>query len=190
MESRISYWDNTGKYQTDLDRLTKEHMPESGEAETIEGELIRAVNRLYYEYCNNGNCNAAEREHKEEFTNCHECGGSGKEEQEFENDEGECEMEEVDCPYCDGEGGEMEEWTEDPEISEFYCGFLTLIEKEVKCIEEADAVRKLIVDPIKHYNYDFDQKEMDVYNNLTDKVVEFVLRQEKAQAFRPFKTGE
>ena len=187
MEARISYWDNTGKYQEDLDRLTKKLMPAQGEAETIEGELIRAVNRLYYEYCNNGNCNAAERETKEEWNECTECNGSGRIENEFENDEGEWETEEVDCPHCCGEGGENEEWLEDPEISEFYCNFISLIEKEVGCNDETAALRKLIVDPTKHYNYSYDQEEMDIYNIVTDKVVEFVLAQEKIESFRSYK---
>ena len=99
------------------------------------------------------------RETKEEWNECTECDGSGKIEEEFENDEGEWETEEIDCPHCDGEGGHTEEWTEDPEISEFYCNFLTLIENEVGCKKEAEAVRLLITNPLKHYNYDFDQPE-------------------------------
>ena len=55
-----SYWNNNGAYQEEGDRLYEEMVPASGSASTLNGELIRAINRLFYEYCNNGNCNAAE----------------------------------------------------------------------------------------------------------------------------------
>lgn len=55
-----SYWNNNGAYQEEGDRLYAEMVPDSGSASTLNGELIRAINRLFYEYCNNGNCNAAE----------------------------------------------------------------------------------------------------------------------------------
>ena len=52
-----SYWNNEGAYQKELDELS-EKMPVCGAADTLNGELVRAANRLYYDYCNNGNCNA------------------------------------------------------------------------------------------------------------------------------------
>lgn len=39
-------------------QLWDKYVPAKGGADTIEGECIRAVGRLYYEWCNNGNCNA------------------------------------------------------------------------------------------------------------------------------------
>jgi hypothetical protein len=33
-------------------------VPPTGAAATVNGELIRGINRLFYEYLNNGNCNA------------------------------------------------------------------------------------------------------------------------------------
>lgn len=53
------YWDEDGAWKKEFDELTKE-MPVTGSAETLNGELVRAINRLYWDYCNNGNGNAAE----------------------------------------------------------------------------------------------------------------------------------
>lgn len=53
-----SYWNNEGAYEKEANELYNELVPPMGEAETVNGELVRIVNRLYYEYCNNGNMNA------------------------------------------------------------------------------------------------------------------------------------
>ena len=55
-----SYWNSNGAYQAEYDKLYGELVPASGSAETLKGELIRAISRLVYEHCNNGNCNARE----------------------------------------------------------------------------------------------------------------------------------
>lgn len=51
------YWDEGGAWRKEFDKLV-EKMPATGSAETLNGELVRAVNRLYWDYCNNGNGNA------------------------------------------------------------------------------------------------------------------------------------
>lgn len=53
------YWDEGGAWKDEFDELTA-MMPDTGSATTLNGELVRAINRLYYDYCNNGNMNAAE----------------------------------------------------------------------------------------------------------------------------------
>lgn len=53
-----SYWNHNGAYQTEGDALYEKLVPARGAAETVHGELIRGINRLTYEYLNNGNCNA------------------------------------------------------------------------------------------------------------------------------------
>jgi hypothetical protein len=171
-DARISYWDGNGKYQKEYDRLWKELVPASGEAETEEGELIRAVGRLFYEYCNNGNCNAAEREQE----SCDYCYGSGEIENPYydEDDEDGYEDEYEECAYCDG--GYVDG---DLELDDFYGGFLDLIDEKVGCTKEVDDVRKLILNDSLHYNYTYSQEEMDVYNRLVDKVVEYILKQEE-----------
>ena len=50
------YWAEKGKHQAELNRITA-LVPDSGPAETLEGELLRSVTRLYYDYYNNGMCN-------------------------------------------------------------------------------------------------------------------------------------
>ena len=52
------YWNNEGAYEQEFSQLTNELMPSTGRAEYLVGEVVRAANRLYYEYCNNGNMNA------------------------------------------------------------------------------------------------------------------------------------
>ncbi len=53
-----SYWNNEGSYQKESDELWEQLVPREGEADTVNGELIRIAHRLYHEYCNNGNGNA------------------------------------------------------------------------------------------------------------------------------------
>ena len=48
-----TYSDETGAYQKDYDRLV-ELVPGMGEANTIAGEMIRAIGKLGYELYNNG----------------------------------------------------------------------------------------------------------------------------------------
>ena len=55
-----SYWNETGAYQNAYQQLYDKLVPSSGNAKTLNGELIRAISRLFYEYCNNGNCNAVD----------------------------------------------------------------------------------------------------------------------------------
>ncbi len=93
-----TYWNNEGAYQKEYDELYKKLVPKSAEAETINGELIRIASRFYYDYYNNGNCNVIE----EVFQDCCECGGSGWEYYEEEDDDGEMEEIAEDCSYCGG----------------------------------------------------------------------------------------
>lgn len=52
------YWDGEGAYEAEYKRLYDELVPSSGRSNSFQGEVMRAVSRLYYEYYNNGNCNA------------------------------------------------------------------------------------------------------------------------------------
>ena len=53
-----NYWNGTGAYEKELKVLTDKLVPSMGQAKTINGELIRAIHRLCYDYNSNGNCNA------------------------------------------------------------------------------------------------------------------------------------
>ena len=70
----------------DFQELWNELVPKKGEADTLNGELIRSMGRLRYEYHNNGNLNAADRP----FETCSECRGDGYEEDQ--------------CYECNGTG--------------------------------------------------------------------------------------
>ena len=48
-----TYWNGTGKYQSQFEELVK-LMPGSGNSDVVAGELIRAANRLAYDFYNNG----------------------------------------------------------------------------------------------------------------------------------------
>ena len=62
-----SYWNGQGAYKKELDVLN-EQMPAEGSAETLNGELVRAANRLYWDYCNNGNGNAVDIKYESDWT--------------------------------------------------------------------------------------------------------------------------
>ena len=60
------YWNKTGKYSQFLDEKWNELVPDSGEAETEIGELIRSFGRINYEMFNNGCCNMFNDNYPEE----------------------------------------------------------------------------------------------------------------------------
>jgi hypothetical protein len=52
-----TYWMNKGKHQEAYQKLANELLPDSGKADTLHGELLRALGKIYYDYYNNGMCN-------------------------------------------------------------------------------------------------------------------------------------
>ena len=52
-KSENSYYNGNGAYQKEYEELYKKLVPNSGSAQTIHGELIRAISRLLHEYYNN-----------------------------------------------------------------------------------------------------------------------------------------
>lgn len=61
-----SYWNGTGANQSSFEDMTNKLMPLRGSANSLLGEAVRAANRLYYEYMNNGNCNAVDERYYDE----------------------------------------------------------------------------------------------------------------------------
>jgi hypothetical protein len=171
-----SYWNNNGAYQEEHDRLWAELVPASGSCGTIHGELIRAVARLFYEFCNNGNCNAIDVE----MGRCPHCGGDGQVDTGYDEDEEEDTYE--DCSWCDG-SGEVEG---DTIITPFYGSFLDLIEDNVPDAPVQE-VRDFMEDSSRGYSrYKFDDTEMGIYNALTDSVIHHILTTENSE----YKGGE
>ena len=66
----MTYWNNTGKYQTELDELTKK-VPTSGKARELHIDLVRNVQSLVYDHYNNGNCNWDNK--REQFAHIEYC---------------------------------------------------------------------------------------------------------------------
>ena len=52
-----SYFDGTGKFQSDYDRLWDKLVPSKGDAVTQHGEAIRAIGRFSHDIYNNGGGN-------------------------------------------------------------------------------------------------------------------------------------
>jgi hypothetical protein len=49
-----TYWDQVGKYQDLYNELFQQLVPSAGKCATVEGELLRAASKIYYDYYNNG----------------------------------------------------------------------------------------------------------------------------------------
>lgn len=165
-----SYWNSNGAYQEEYDKLWKELVPGSGSCNTLHGELIRAAGRLFYEFCNNGNCNAIETEEE----TCSHCGGDGETYDGCDED-GE-ELYEG-CSWCDGTGREEGEII----ITPFYASFLDLIENNVPGAPVQE-LRDFMEDPGKGYSrYTFSSYEMGIYNAIVDAVVHHILTTENSE---------
>jgi hypothetical protein len=170
------YWNNNGAQQQEMDRLTKKFMPTSGCAENFTGEVVRAINRLYYEFCNNGNCNALDCETTPgEWVECSRCGGDGYIREEY--DDGEvCEEE---CPDCGGEGGYYEEDEEEYSLNKFFGNFIELIRQyfeKKNCkegIEAIDDVQRVIEN-----NCNTEECNISKYDKVVDYVIWLVLNDE------------
>lgn len=160
-----SYWNHKGAYQEEGDRLYDEMVPASGAAATVNGEMIRGINRLFYEYCNNGNCNAAvvTRAGDRDWWDVDE------------NEE---------------DGGDPDEVV-DVEIDPYYEKFLTLIQERLsERIDEREvdalvsAVREVIVSigymPDMMLHLYFSKENVNAYSRLCDAVIWYVLNTQDA----------
>lgn len=165
-----SYWSSTGTYQEQFDKLYEEMVPSSGSAKTFNGELIRAISRLFYEYCNNGNCNACETRYEEEEVICTSCSGSGV----ICCDDG---GEEIECEDCSGYGYIEEEVEADSSVSIMYSHFLQLISSvgDISLKRVVDSVSDIIVSNSYGSRENFSDERMNVYNELCDRVIFYVL---------------
>ena len=151
-----SYWNHNGAYQEEGDRLFEEMVPAAYAASTRNGELIRAINRLTYEYLNNGNCNAAEVHYV----------GEHEYDEEMDDPE-EIESVEIDAYYL-----KFIELIENSLIEK-------IDSKEVN--EVMNRVREIIEDQNTSQNYChdyFSAKNVNVYSRMADMVIWFVLNTE------------
>ena len=159
------YWNEKGKYQNIYIKLHRELVKPSSSSDTVQGELIRAIGRLYYEYCNNGNCNAKNQQWEEVGTGNYE---------EIWN--------EVTEEWEDGDE-EMEDEYVSTDVDKFYSRFLSLIVEFIpEAKEECDAVGDVICQDNK---YTFEGKELQAYINLSDKVISWAARNLKTELTFP-----
>ena len=185
-----SYWNNNGAYQEEYDALYEKLVPAQGEANSVHGEMIRSISRLFYDFCNNGNGNAIEV--PTSWQDCEYCDGSGYEEAEecydcdgngYDDEGDDCdycedgELEPEDCHYCGGACGE--DWSEDPVITPYYESMLYYLERHMDDTSSLDTLREFMLDPSKGYNnYTFNHDEMKVYNDVCDEVIYQILTTE------------
>ena len=166
-----TYYGDNGVYTSEYNLLYGKLVPSIGSAETLHGELIRGISRLGHEYNNNGNGNLIELGEETEWVDCHNCGGSGVEEGDYdeENDE----YEEIECSCCYGDGGEDEIMESEIVINEYYKKFIELIKTSVPNIEPS--VSNLLNFLNSGNGCTFSPTESNIYDKLFDKVIFHVL---------------
>lgn len=69
----MKYWNGEGKHQSLHSLYFATLVPDFGEADTPEGEALRAINRIYYDVYNNGACNIFETEEVYDDDGNYEC---------------------------------------------------------------------------------------------------------------------
>lgn len=169
------YWNENGVYQHEFTTLTDELMPLRGMAKYLVGEVVRAANRLYYEYCNNGNINAIDvkKLEPEEYL-CPECGGSGY--------VGEDEDEEYLCGCCGGSGVCYGDTEYEYSINKYYGNFIQLIRSAMESdgntegVDAMDAIECFLNEHPGSMSHSecFSDKNMHKYDLMIDVVVEYV----------------
>lgn len=177
------YWNSEGAQQKEMDRLTEKFMPAQGCAENFTGEVVRAINRLYYEFCNNGNCNALDCETiPGDWVECTHCDGIGYVEEEWDDGT----FSTAECSVCGGEGGYYEEDEFEYSLNKFFGNFLNLIRhycKSKNCwegVEAVDEVQNIIenrANPIDVH--------ISAYDRMVDYVVWLVLNDEDSEKAIP-----
>ena len=160
-----SYWEGTGKYSKELEELTSELVPSSGKATSVKGEVLRAINRIAYDYYNNGCGNI--------FT-------AIIRDKEFEI---ECFCEGLDeyCTDCDGSGiiYEVEQIVEEVKVESFWQKFFDTIVAEVP--ESSYIVNRFLGALIVAYEKGsiFEEEVEQQLTNLIDFVMEWLLTQKQ-----------
>lgn len=50
----MTYWNNNGLHQSTYETLYGALVPDNGACDTLEGEILRAISKVYYDFYNNG----------------------------------------------------------------------------------------------------------------------------------------
>ncbi len=170
-----NYWGETGVYWNEYSKLWEEHVPPSGEAETVVGEMIRCISRLQYDYYNNGNCNVQEYQTYYEYERCGNCDGDGEIDNGYVDDDGNEVMEM--CDECCGSGEIQEEYDGDPTINDYYQDIIDFIYEHIDDRSKVDNLVAFLTNSSNSYsNYSFSENEESVYVELMDEVMFCVLK--------------
>ena len=162
-EHGTSYWNSSALYFSLYEKLWNNFVPNEGKANTVGGELIRAISRLSYEYYNNGNCNARDIVEEEVENYCYDCNGEGV------DDEGE------DCESCGGQGYTYDIEEVDTKIEDYYYNLLYYIKNNCNFMQEdVQRLVKQIENLICNEYLTFSDDEAECYEKLTDIVVYYV----------------
>jgi hypothetical protein len=148
------YWNSNGVYQEQYDALWKSLVPDSGESSSIQGEMIRCIGRLYYDFCNNGNCNAIDVR----MEDCDSCEGSGYEE--------DADGDEQDCGWC---GGDCQV-EGDYYVTEYYDEMLSFLEANMSEKQLVQDLREWMVNDYQK-RYSFSDEQMSIYDKVVDSIV-------------------
>ena len=175
------YWNKEGGNQEQMDRLTTKFMPPSGRSDNFVGEVIRAINRLYHEFCNNGNGNALNCETiPGDWIPCNLCGGDGVIREEYNDDEEY--IEEITCPDCDGEGGYYEDDEYEYSLDSFFENFIKLIREyftEKNCEDGINSIND--IQSIIENQGNTTEYNISKYDRCVDYIVWLVLNDEDNQ---------
>ena len=177
-----NYWDGKAKLYPTYIKFFKALVPQNGEAPTQDGESIRAIGKLTYDYCNNGNCNALEVETEscsecggcgyEEEEACNHCGGSGKDEDGDDciDCDGSGSEEQQDCYVCGGECNVESERTIRSDFEDLLMHVETYVPNSKKAVQK---VRDVIT---KREGCTFKGDEMNAYTEMSNIIVEHVMK--------------
>jgi hypothetical protein len=174
-----SYYNETGVYQTEYNSLYKELVPTKDEAKTTFGEMIRSISILYYDFCNNGNCNVLDHKYETETQTCYSCGGSGETTEYDEDDE----PTEVSCEECCGSGELDEEVQSDVFITPYYLDFVEYLKLKLNYSQSILDLDKFLLNNNNDYTYD--DKQMNIYDKVVDDVVYYCLTNENSAIQKP-----
>lgn len=167
------YWNNEGVYDKQFTQLTEQLMKATGRGDNLRAEVVRAANRLYYEYCNNGNCNAVHVEYGDEVeVTCSCCGGCG-----YLGDD-----EDYTCDECGGSGVVYEEGENEYSVSEYYDNFIKLIRDTLNNRESFKAMENIqsFIETCVEAPHDwyFNDNNMHMYDLMIDLVYEWAVKHE------------
>lgn len=149
MATTQKYWNGTGKHQSVYTALSA-NIPTSGSSDSLHIELLRSATNLYYEYYNNGNCNAKEEIWESNLVECDYCSGDYEE-----------------CDHCSGGGEYYDDVLVDIKITPHYDLFLNFIGKVIP----SSVIEKVKIAILTGLT---EEDEILAYETLMDSVLEYV----------------